>query len=317
MAMGAATKVTLGLMGGVGLAAALNPETILGVRELEGDPVQIRKAADLLDLIADMIDIHQQQAHTWASEIWRENSGPGYTEFRKFWEGKFGLAVFATALKYRRVAQACRAYAEVIELTNYALKVLCWILIADMMFTVGYQLVTWKIFRAILRRKALLAKKYGETFAIKFILPFLAYPLADSFAYAAGEVAIPFAINKAAGLERDLGGNEVTTLDYNVHEYGRHFLRNMAFDHVADATAWGMQKVPGLRMLGKNVPLPNGWQLNTGTIIPRMAGSTSYAVVGDLLNHDNPLPGTETGLTAEEMYQKLLTQGSRGFIPKR
>ncbi|MEO3890384.1 hypothetical protein [Nonomuraea sp. B5E05] len=317
MALGPSAKVTLGLMGGVGAVAALNPETILGVRYLEGDPEKIREAADKLELIADAIDRHQQQAHTWAEKVWTENNGRDYAEFQKFWEGKFGLAVFATAYKYRRAAEACRAYADVIEKTNYALKVLCAILIADLIFTTGYQLVTWKIFRAIARKQALLIKNYGETFTIKYLLPYLVYPIADSFAYAAGEVAIPFAINSVAGMEKDLSGNDVLSLDHNVKEYGSHFLSNMAFDGVADATAYGMQKVPGLRMLNQNIPLPNGWQLNTGTIIPRMAGTTMYSVTRDLTYHDNPLPGSETGLTAEEMYQKLLAHGSRGFIPRR
>ncbi|MEO3876044.1 hypothetical protein ABGB18_45370 [Nonomuraea sp. B12E4] len=41
-----------------------------------------------------------------------------------------------------------------------------------------------------------------------------------------------------------------------------------------------MRRVPGLRTLGRDVPLPNGWHLNTGSVVLRVAGTTAYSVSG-------------------------------------
>jgi hypothetical protein len=36
----------------------------------------------------------------------------------------------------------------------------------------------------------------------------------------------------------------------------------------------------------------------------------------DAQHGDNPLPGTEHGLTEEEMYQKFIIHGTRSLIPR-
>jgi hypothetical protein len=305
MPIGLASKVALGGVAGAGLAGALAPEFLFGISYLEGDPDRIREAADVLDEIADAIDQHFQEANA-AAEV---------DAFKTFWNEVYGPAVLAVSLKYRDAANACRAYADVIEKVNHALNVLCWIMTVDMMFTVGYQVLTWKLFQAIMKRKAILLKLTAHRF-VMLLLPTFSYWVADSVAYATGEVVLPLGLNYVGGIKTDLSGNDVRSLDYNLTTFREHFVANMAFDAVADGGMALMGKVPGLRTVAVNIPLPNGMALNTGNFIPRMAASTTYSMVLDAQHGDNPLPGAEHGLTEEEMYQKFLIHGTRSLIPR-
>ncbi|MEO3875656.1 hypothetical protein ABGB18_43320 [Nonomuraea sp. B12E4] len=315
MPIGLGTKVALGGMAGAGLAGALAPEVLFGVSYLEGDPDQIREAADVLDAIADEIDLRFRQAHTAAEVVWRKSSGPAVDEFRKFWNEDYGQAVLAISLKHRNAANACRAYADVIEKINHALRVLCWIMTVDMMFTIGYQVLTWKLFQAIMKRQAILLRLTANRFVI-LLLPTFSYWVADSVAYASGEVLLPLGLNYLGGIRTDLSGNDVRSVDHNLTTFRENFVANMAFDGVADGGAALMAKVPGLRTVGTHIPLPNGMTLNNGSFVPRLAGSTAYSMALDAQHGDNPLPGSEHGLTAEEMYQKFIIHGTRSFIPR-
>ncbi|MGP3957455.1 WXG100-like domain-containing protein [Nonomuraea sp. 3N208] len=302
-------------MAGAGLAGALAPEFLFGISYLEGDPDRIREAADVLDEIADAVDQHFQEANAAAEVVWQKSSDEAVDEFKTFWNDVYGPAVLAVSLKYRDAANACRAYADVIEKVNHALKVLCWIMTVDMMFTIGYQVLTWKLFQAIMKRQAILLKVTARRFVI-LLLPTFSYWVADSVAYATGEVVLPLALNYVGGIKTDLSGNDVRSVDYNLTTFREHFVANMAFDAVADAGSALMGKVPGLRTVATNIPLPNGMALNTGSVIPRMAASTTYSMVLDAQHGDNPLPGSEHGLTEEEMYQKFLIHGTRSLIPR-
>ncbi|RVX44751.1 hypothetical protein EDD27_7498 [Nonomuraea polychroma] len=302
-------------MAGAGLAGALAPEFLFGISYLEGDPDRIREAADVLDEIADAIDQHFQEANAAAQVVWQKSSDEAVDEFKTFWNDEYGPAVLAVSLKYRDAANACRAYADVIEKVNHALKVLCWIMTVDMMFTIGYQVLTWKLFQAIMKRQAILLKVTARRFVI-LLLPTFSYWVADSVAYATGEVVLPLGLNYAGGIKTDLSGSDVRSVDYNLTTFREHFVANMAFDAVADGGTALMGKVPGLRTVAVNIPLPNGMALNTGNFIPRMAASTTYSMVLDAQHGDNPLPGSEHGLTEEEMYQKFLIHGTRSLIPR-
>ncbi|GAA3701099.1 hypothetical protein GCM10022224_078760 [Nonomuraea antimicrobica] len=315
MPVGLATKVALGGMAGAGMAGALAPEFLFGVSYLEGDPEKIRAAADVLDEIADAIDRHFHDANDAAERVWRNCSGPAVDEFGRFWAEDFGLAVLAVSVKHRRAAAACRAYADVVEDVNHAIRILCWIMTVDMMFTIGYQVLTWKLLQAIMRKKAILFKLSARR-SVALVLPTLAYYLADSTAYALGQVAIPLGFNLAGGIETDLSGNEVRAVDHNLIVFLQHFVANMAFDGVADGGTALMSKVPGLRALGTTYHLPNGMALNTGSFVPRVAASTTYSMAIDAQRGDNPWFGAENGLTKEEMYQKFLIHGTRSFIPR-
>jgi hypothetical protein len=315
MPIGLASKVALGGVAGAGLAGALAPEFLFGISYLEGDPDRIREAADVLDEIADAIDQHFQEANAAAEVVWQKSSDEAVDAFKTFWNEVYGPAVLAVSLKYRDAANACRAYADVIEKVNHALNVLCWIMTVDMMFTVGYQVLTWKLFQAIMKRKAILLKLTAHRF-VMLLLPTFSYWVADSVAYATGEVVLPLGLNYVGGIKTDLSGNDVRSLDYNLTTFREHFVANMAFDAVADGGMALMGKVPGLRTVAVNIPLPNGMALNTGNFIPRMAASTTYSMVLDAQHGDNPLPGAEHGLTEEEMYQKFLIHGTRSLIPR-
>ncbi|TMR12895.1 hypothetical protein ETD86_31645 [Nonomuraea turkmeniaca] len=315
MPVGLASKVALGGMAGAGLAGALAPEFLFGVSYLEGDPDRIREAADVLDEIADAIDERFQEENAAAEVVWQKSSGDAVDAFKAFWNDEYGPAILMVSLKHRDAANACRAYADVIEKVNHALRVLCWIMTVDMMFTIGYQVLTWKLFQAIMTRRAILLKLTGKRYVIR-LLPLFSYWVADSAAYATGEVVLPMALNYAGGIKTDLAGNDVRSVGYNLTTFREHFVANMVFDGVADGGMALMAKVPGLRTLATNITLPNGTVLNTGSAIPRMAASTTYSMALDAQHGDNPLPGSENGLTKEEMYQKFLIHGTRSFIPR-
>ncbi|MEU6716116.1 hypothetical protein ABZ897_32010 [Nonomuraea sp. NPDC046802] len=315
MPFGLATKVAVGGMAGVGAAGILAPEFLFGISYLEGDPDKIRQAADVLDDIADAIDTHFRHANTAAEVVWKKSSAPSVDEFKKFWTTQYGPAVLAVSLKHRETANACRAYADVVENVNQALRVLCWIMTVDMMFTVGYQVLTWKLFQAIMKRKALLLKFTAQKYVIA-VLPLLTYYVADSASYATGQVLLPLGLNYLGGIKSDISGNEVRSLDHNLKAFREHFVANMVFDGVADGGAALMAKVPGLRSIATDIKLPNGTTLNTASLGPRMVASTSYSMALDAQHGDNPLPGTEQGLTKEEMYQKFIIHGTRSLIPR-
>jgi hypothetical protein len=315
MPIGLATKVALGGMAGAGLAGALAPETLFGISYLEGDPDQIRKAADVLDDIADAIDLHFRQANTAAQVVWKTSSDEAVDAFKTFWNDEYGPAVFAVSLKHRNAANACRTYADVVEKINYALKVLCWIMTVDMMFTIGYQVATWKLYQAIMKKKAVLLTSTANRF-VTLLLPAFTYWVADSVTYAIGEVALPLGLNYLGGIKTDASGDDVRSVDHNLTAFREHFVANMAFDSVADGGVALMAKVPGLRTVSTNIPLPNGMALNTGSFIPRLAASTTYSMTMDAQHGDNPLPGSENGLTKEQMYQKFLIHGTRSLIPR-
>ncbi|MEW9554439.1 hypothetical protein [Nonomuraea sp. NPDC050783] len=315
MPVGLGGKVALGGMAGVGAAGVLAPEFLFGVSYLEGDPERIREAADVLDELADAIDARFREANAAAANVWQKSPDPATEAFRKFWSEQYGPAVLAVSLKHRRAADACRAYADVIEKVNHALRVLCWIMTVDMMFTVGYQVLTWKLLQQIMKRQALLVRATAHRL-VRLLLPLFAYYVADSAAYAAGEVALPLAINHLGGIRTDASGNDVRSAGYNLTAFREHFVANMAFDAVADGGAALMVKVPGLRAVATHVPLPNGMALNTGGFVPRLTASTTYSMVLDAQHGDNPLPGAEHGLTEEEMYQKFLIHGTRSLIPR-
>ncbi|MCK2215011.1 hypothetical protein MF672_014620 [Actinomadura sp. ATCC 31491] len=315
MALGLGTKVALGGMAGAGAAGLLAPEVLFGVSYLEGDPERIREAADALDELADAIDTHFREANTAAETVWTKSQDPAVEEFRTFWTGTYGPAVLAVSLKHRNAARACRAFADVIEKINHALRVMCWIMTVDMMFTIGYQVVTWKLFQAIMKRKAVLLTATANRF-VTLLLPMFAYYVADSAAYATGEVVLPLGLNHLAGIKTDLSGNDVRSAGYNLTAFREHFVANLAFDAVADGSAALVTKVPGLRTVATDVPLPGGHTLNTGSFVPRLTASTTYSMVMDAQHGDNPLPGAEHGLTEEEMYQKFIIHGTRSLIPK-
>lgn len=315
MPIGLGAKVALGGMAGAGLAGALAPEFLFGVSYLEGDPDKIREAADVLDEIADAIDQHFREANAAAEIVWQKSSDEAVDAFKKFWSEEYGPAVFAVSMKHRDAANACRAYADVIEKINHALNVLCWIMTVDMMFTIGYQVLTWKLFQAIMKRQAILLRLTAHRF-VTLLLPTFSYWVADSVAYATGEVALPLGLNYLGGIKTDLSGNDVRSAGYNLTAFREHFVANMAFDAVADGGAALMSRVPGLRSVATNVPLSNGMALNTGSFVPRMAASTTYSMALDAQHGDNPLPGSEHGLTEEEMYQKFLIHGTRSLIPR-
>lgn len=315
MPIGVATKVALGGMAGAGAAGILAPEFLFGISYLEGDPDKIREAADVLDDIADAIDTHFREANTVAKVVWTKSSGPAVDEFKKFWTERYGPAVLAVSLKHRRAANACRAYADVIEKINHALRVLCWIMTVDMMYTIGYQVLTWKLLQAIMKRQALLLRFTARRY-VTMLLPLFAYYVADGAAYASGEVLLPLGLNLAGGIKTDLSGNDVRSVSHNLTLFREHFVANVVFDGVADAGVALMSKVPGLRTVATHVKLPNGTTLNTGGFIPRMTASTMYSVALDAQHGDNPLPGTEHGLTEEEMYQKFVVHGTRSLIPR-
>ncbi|MDA0633372.1 hypothetical protein OUY22_08060 [Nonomuraea sp. MCN248] len=315
MALGLASKVALGGMAGAGLAGALAPEVLFGISYLEGDPERIRRAADVLDEMADAVDEHFREANDAAQTVWTKSSDKAVDEFKRFWEQEYGPALFAVSVKHRNAANACRAYADVIEKVNHALHVLCWILTVDMMYTIGYQVYTWKLFQMIMKRQAILLKLSAHRF-VTLLLPTFAYWVADSVSYATGSVVLPLGLNYVGGIETDLAGKDVRSLDHNLTSFREHFVANMAFNGVIDGSGALMAKVPGLRTLTTNIPLPNGKLLNTGNFIPRMAASTTYSVALDVQRGDNPLPGTETGLTEQEMYQKFIVHGTRSLIPR-
>jgi len=233
VSIGLASKVVLGGMAGAGAAGMLAPEFLFGVSFLSGDPEKINKAADILDEIADAVDKQFQDAHKEAAKVWQGNEGPGTEAFKKFWNEEFGPAVMAVSLKYRSVAGACRAYADVIEKINHALEVLCTILTVDMMYTIGYQVFTWKLFQAIMKRQALLLTFTAKRF-VTMLLPTFAYWVADSALYASGEVLLPYAANKLGGIKTDMSGNEVQSLDHNLKTFRENFVANMVFDSVVD-----------------------------------------------------------------------------------
>ncbi|WP_327104504.1 WXG100-like domain-containing protein [Nonomuraea glycinis] len=315
MPIGVAGKVALGGMAGAGAAGILAPEFLFGLSYLEGDPDKIREAADVLDDIADAIDTHFREANTAAAVVWTKSSGPAVDAFKKFWTKRYGPAVLAVSLKHRRASAACRAYADVIEKVNHALRVLCWIMTVDMMFTIGYQVLTWKLFQAIMKRQALLLKFTARRY-VTMLLPLLAYYIADSTAYASGQVLLPLGLNLAGGIKTDLAGNDVRSAGHNLTVFREHFVANMVFDGVADGGVALASKVPGLRTVATNIKLGKNVTLNTGNFVPRMAASTAYSMSLDAQHGDNPLPGTEQGLTEEEMYQKFIIHGTRSLIPR-
>ncbi|WP_326641719.1 hypothetical protein OIE67_17905 [Nonomuraea fuscirosea] len=315
MPIGLAGKVALGGMAGAGAAGLLAPEFLFGVSYLEGDPDKIREAAEVLDEIADAVDSHFREANTAAAVVWTKSSGPAVEEFAKFWTKRYGPAVLAVSLKHRRAANACRAYADVIEKINHALRVLCWIMTVDMMYTIGYQVFTWKLFQAIMKRQALLLRFTARRY-VTMLLPLFTYYVADSAAYATGEVLLPLGLNVAGGIKTDQQGNDVRSVGHNLTVFRENFVANMVFDGVIDGSGALMAKVPGLRTVATNLTLPNGTTLNTGNFLPRLTASTAYSMTLDAQHGDNPLPGTEHGLTEQDMYQKFIVHGSRSLIPR-
>ncbi len=289
-----ASAMGIGTLGGAGLVTSL-----LAVSWPEGDPDRLRKAADIWDHLAEAIERTRKDANDAVGQVLKSNSGPAVDEFRNMWTGRFAAYPGDVATYCRAVAKACREYAKAVEITRYVLVVLAIQMFVNILFTVAWgwgtagvgSLVQKAVIEKAFKGRAILQKKLFKLSVEKIIYNSFYY-LGDSVAYAGGQQIIQWSIFELAGVRKDLGGNEVTTLGVNAEQFGRGFAANMAFNGVYDLT-----KVA-------RVPVSP-----TGNLLSRLAGSGMYTVT------DNALQGDMSAPTLEQWIAKIIVHGARTAKP--
>ncbi|MCG5220527.1 WXG100-like domain-containing protein [Streptosporangium soli] len=292
-------------MVGGGTAAGTFVTAMLAVQWPEGDPDKLRRAADIWDGLAQKIDQSLVGADGAASRVWTKNAGPGVEAFRKMWTGTFAPYPGTVSAHCRRVAEACRTYAETIETIRHVLIVLAIQAWVNIMFTIAWGWATAGISAAVqkqimdrfFKQRAWVAKRIFRMQVEKILQKSFYYTL-DSIGYAGGQQILQWGVYSASGVRRDLTGNDVTGTGENSVQFLRGFAANMAFDGVWDLTKLG----PAGRLFPVN---------RFGDFLSRMAGSTTYTVVDNLQQGmaGDPLP------TWEQMISKLIAHGSRTTRP--
>ncbi|GAA5062440.1 hypothetical protein HNP84_007936 [Thermocatellispora tengchongensis] len=293
---------TAGVAGGVTGGAFVT--AMLGVEWPEGDPDKLRQAADIWDELAGKLETSTTAANTAASLVWRDNAGAGIDAFREMWTGTFAPYPAAIAATCRRIAAACRQYADVLETVQKTLLVLAIQLYINMLYTIawgwataGISTLATRLVERAFKSRAWFAKKFLRTTVGRIVDRLLYYTL-DSIAYAGGQQAIQWGVFAASGVRRDQSGAEVTSLGENAEQFYRNFVANMAFNGVADASLL----IPGLNRIADT---------RTGGFVARMLGSTTYTSVDNILQGrwDDPLPDWD------QMIAKLIVHGSRAARP--
>ncbi|GAA3812198.1 hypothetical protein GCM10022226_36060 [Sphaerisporangium flaviroseum] len=309
---------------------------MLAVEWPEGDPDRLRQAATIFDELARKIDEGLVAADEAAVRVWLDNFGPGVEAFRQMWRGvpsgppgsgapaPEGFSGYpADVVAYcRRVAAACRAYADSLETIRHVLIVLAVQAWANMLFTSMYgwttagvaKLVQKQIMERFFQRLAQSQLKIFKISITKIISTGFYYTL-DSLTYAGIQQGLQLAIYAASGVRTDLQGRDVLSAETNAIQFGQAFVANLAFEAVWD----GSKLIPGganmvfdrIWVGGKLVP--GGARGNRfGDFTSRMAGSATYSVVANLFEDPtgNPVPTDWQTWAA-----KLLTHGVRSIKP--
>ncbi|MEU4409607.1 hypothetical protein AB0F88_34285 [Streptosporangium sp. NPDC023963] len=301
-------------MGAGSIGGAAFVTSMLGVSWPEGDPDKLRAAADIWEGLADTIERTGNDANGVAEQVWKNNGGASVQEFRALWTGKFFPYPGEVAKFCRAIAQACRDYAHAVEVTRYVLIVLAIQAWVNMVFTVAWGWGTAGIGAAVQKQimdrffkgRAILQMKLFKISVEKIIYNSFYY-LGDSLGYAGGQQALQWTIFKAAGVEKDLTGNDVTGAGENFKQFARGFASNMAFNGAYDLTKLNSVSAP-LSKLGSSLNIPTSNQA-VNNLLSRLVGSGMYTVT------DNTLQGNPGMPSWDQWISKLIVHGSRTAKP--
>ncbi|MEU8384509.1 hypothetical protein [Streptosporangium sp. NPDC048865] len=290
-------------MGAGSIGGAAFVTSMLGVNWPEGDPDKLRSAADIWDGLAEAIERTGADANGVAEQVWKNNGGAAVKEFNTLWTGKFRPYPGEVAKFCRAIAQACRDYAKAVEITRYVLIVLAVQAWVNMVFTVAWGWATAGIGAAVQKQimdrffkgRAILQMKLFKISVEKIIYNSFYY-LGDSLGYAGGQQVLQWSIFEAAGIKKDLTGNDVTGAGENFKQFARGFASNVAFNGAYDLSKIGPWK--GV--------FPNdAW----GNLLSRLVGSGTYTVADNTLQGDPALP------TGDQWISKIIVHGSRAAKP--
>jgi hypothetical protein len=249
----------------------------------KGNPGDIQKIADHLDLLADQIDANGKIVNGNAAAVWNNNSGRGIEEFKKFVETKFpaylpkaGTSGPSALSDYiRRDATAHRQCADIIQKYNEsveAMEVATLILLLSFVFwsevygwagTAAGRLVT-----ALADRNLLLVQLLNET-TQAILTKLIEYALGSAF-YAVLDAAASDSADAAFGAPQPSLGDQW-------HRAWTDWVSVAAFYGIYDATA----ALGDVVNLGKT-PQP---LRNIALVVP---GATAYTYIDNLLNGKRP-----------------------------
>ncbi|WP_248961044.1 WXG100-like domain-containing protein [Sphaerisporangium perillae] len=287
---------------------------VLAVDWPEGDPDGLRSAADALDQLAKKIDDGLVEADEAARLVWMDHSGPGVEAFKNMWRGT-GSAPSASqrpdgfsgyppdvADYSRRVAAACRAYADNIETIRHVLVVMAIQAWVNMLFTTMYAWPTAGLGtlaeRAVQKYFTSLAQSQLKIFglSVQKVVEGAFYYTIDSVAYAGIQQVLKAGVYAASGVRKDQNGKDVLSFSTNAVEFAQGFGANMAFNAAGDA--------------GKLLPFvtKNRWW----DFVRRMGGSATYSIVDNFEQNptENPVP-----TDWDTWIGKILIHGTRAIKP--
>ncbi|MFC4529507.1 hypothetical protein [Sphaerisporangium dianthi] len=293
--------------GGAGIAGFV--ASMILVQWPDGDPGGARDAAKVWRSFAGKIEANTTVTGHLAQRVWTEHPSQGSEAFHAFWStagsagAPGGVSAVPPALSAycRRMAEACDGYAEALDKTRDALRVMALTSYAQLMLAaswpwIGAQtaaLSRWLVDRLYKKIQAQVLLKLLETALARLVVEKLAGYTVGSAVFALGDEAL--ALGAKAAFGQDLGSfseNATTTL--------KDFAACLAFFGVWDLTKLG----PMRKVFRDN---------DAGDFASFYVGSNAYTVV---YNMENGKSGTEVLPTPSQLIAKLLIGTSqRGKDP--
>ncbi|MDH2425941.1 hypothetical protein [Sphaerisporangium sp. TRM90804] len=282
--------------GGAGIAGFIS--TMLLVQWPEGDPDGARQAAAVWRSLAQKIDANSVTTGALAEKVWKDHPSQGSEAFRSLWRGggsaaaPGGVSAAAPLLSdhCRRMAAACEEYAEALDTTRRALKVMAATSYLQLMFAASWPwvgarstaLTKWLIDRLHKKLQAQILLKLLQTTVMKIVTEKLAGYTVGSAVFALGDETI--ALGARAAFGEDLGsvsGNVTATL--------KDFAACLVFFGV-----WDLTKVGPMRKVFRDN--------DAGDFASFYVGSNAYTVTHNL---ENGKSGTEVLPTPSQLISKL------------
>ncbi|GAB2445052.1 WXG100-like domain-containing protein [Streptosporangium sandarakinum] len=315
MRLGRPALYPLGLTGMAGLVAH-----DLYEHWPEGDPEGARAAAAVWRSLGERVRGAARTLDPVAARMWHDHPGQGSTAFRRFWQGGL-LAVAAlpaggrdegVRLSFEEyagtvvahcelTAEACEGYAEAVEATRHALKVLAATSMAQLAFAgswpwlggPGTAAVKWAAERLYRRIRARLIGQLLERHVAQIVREKAATYVAGSAFFALGDTALSIGTKAAFGDgPGSFEDNAVATM--------KDFASCLVFFGV-----WDLTKVGPLSRVFRNNDL--------GDFASYYVGSTSYTVTYNALSGET---GTDLAPTPEQLAGKLfIGTAQRGKAP--
>ncbi|GAA3812139.1 hypothetical protein GCM10022226_36000 [Sphaerisporangium flaviroseum] len=275
----------------------------------EGDPAGAREAAAVWRSLGARIDANTTVTGKVAERVWREHPSQGAEAFHRYWTAggsggpPGGVIAYPpqVAAHCRRVAEACEGYADAVEATRHALRVLAVTSYLQLMFAGSWPwigartaaLSKWLVDRLYKKVQAQVLLKLLENTVMKLVVTkFIGYTV-GSATFALGDEAL------AAGTKVAFG-DDPGSVSENALATLKDFAACMVFFGVWDLTKLG----PMAKVFRNN---------DAGDFASFYVGSTAYTVA---YNAENGKTGSDMLPTMSQLMGKLLIgMAQRGRDP--